>query len=146
MTDLVRREADFLLYQTEDGGTRVASKPNMGLTSWTGPVPRKGDAIIAKNYLAEKELSVDLVMVMVLLHSSGQVNPARTVLGVFGVAAAVSAPDVDHQRLRGSAPRKRSSSVASMAHQRRDLDPPPAPPPPRARCPVAAAASPPPQA
>ncbi len=33
-----------------------ASKPNMGLTSWTGPVPRKGDAVIAKNYLAEKEL------------------------------------------------------------------------------------------
>lgn len=33
-----------------------ATKPNMGLTSWTGQVPRKGDAVVAKNYLNEKEL------------------------------------------------------------------------------------------
>jgi hypothetical protein len=33
-----------------------ATKPNMGLTSWTGEVPRKADAVVAKNYLAEDEL------------------------------------------------------------------------------------------
>ena len=33
-----------------------AAKPNMGLTSWAGPVPRKGDAVIAKNYLDIDEL------------------------------------------------------------------------------------------
>lgn len=33
-----------------------AAKPNMGLTSWTGDVPRKADAIVAKNYLAGDEL------------------------------------------------------------------------------------------
>lgn len=33
-----------------------AVKPNMGLTSWSGDVPRKVDAIIAKNYLATEEL------------------------------------------------------------------------------------------
>jgi hypothetical protein len=33
-----------------------AAKPNMGLTTWTGPVPRKTDAAIAKNYLDADEL------------------------------------------------------------------------------------------
>lgn len=33
-----------------------ASKPNMGLTSWSGDKPRKSDVIIAKNYLAQDEL------------------------------------------------------------------------------------------
>lgn len=33
-----------------------SKKPNMGLTSWRGDVPRKDDALIAKNYLDEKEL------------------------------------------------------------------------------------------
>lgn len=33
-----------------------ASKPNMGLTSFTGKKPRKADARVAKNYLNEKEL------------------------------------------------------------------------------------------
>lgn len=33
-----------------------ANKANMGLTSWTGDKPRKGDVSIAKNYLNEIEL------------------------------------------------------------------------------------------
>ena len=33
-----------------------ATKQNMGLTSWTGEVPRKAEAAIAKNYLAADEL------------------------------------------------------------------------------------------
>jgi hypothetical protein len=33
-----------------------ATKPNMGLTSWTGEAPRKGDAVVAKNYLDDREL------------------------------------------------------------------------------------------
>ncbi len=33
-----------------------ASKPNMGLTTWPGDVPRKADARVAKNYLSEDEL------------------------------------------------------------------------------------------
>ena len=33
-----------------------ASKPNMGLTAWTGAKPKKADANVAKNYLAQKEL------------------------------------------------------------------------------------------
>lgn len=34
-----------------------ASKPNMGLTSWRGEKVRKGDVVIAKNYLKADELS-----------------------------------------------------------------------------------------
>jgi hypothetical protein len=34
-----------------------SSQPNMGLTNWRGTKPRKQDAGIAKNYLAEPELS-----------------------------------------------------------------------------------------
>lgn len=33
-----------------------ATKPNMGLTNWMGEVPRKADALVAKNYLAKNEL------------------------------------------------------------------------------------------
>jgi len=33
-----------------------STKPNMGLTTWTGDKPRKGDVTIAKNYLSEDEL------------------------------------------------------------------------------------------
>jgi len=34
-----------------------SKKPNMGMTTWRGVKPRKEDAIIAKNYLKEQELS-----------------------------------------------------------------------------------------
>lgn len=33
-----------------------STKPNMGLTSWAGAVPRKTDVAIAKNYLAVEEI------------------------------------------------------------------------------------------
>ncbi|MGH8679378.1 MAG: virulence RhuM family protein [Burkholderiales bacterium] len=33
-----------------------ASQPNMGLTTWDGPMPRKSDVSIAKNYLQQEEL------------------------------------------------------------------------------------------
>ncbi len=33
-----------------------ASKPNIGLTSWSGSKPRKSDVSIAKNYLNQDEL------------------------------------------------------------------------------------------
>jgi hypothetical protein len=35
-----------------------ASKPQMGMTAWSGEIPRKTDAEIAKNYLNEKELDI----------------------------------------------------------------------------------------
>jgi hypothetical protein len=35
-----------------------AGKPNMGMTSWAGDVPRKTDAEVAKNYLDEQELDI----------------------------------------------------------------------------------------
>jgi hypothetical protein len=44
-----------------------ASKPNMGMTSWTGPQPRKSDAAVAKNYLNEDELSaLNLIVTLYL--------------------------------------------------------------------------------
>lgn len=33
-----------------------ASKPNMGLTTWKGSIVRKGDVIVAKNYLQDNEI------------------------------------------------------------------------------------------
>ncbi|MCC6415729.1 MAG: virulence RhuM family protein [Opitutaceae bacterium] len=35
-----------------------AGKPNMGLTSWKGPKPRRDDVGVAKNYLAKDELEI----------------------------------------------------------------------------------------
>jgi hypothetical protein len=42
-----------------------AAKPNMGLTTWQGPRPRKPDVAVAKNYLTEKELG-DLNLIVSL--------------------------------------------------------------------------------
>ena len=44
-----------------------AAQPNMGLTSWLGEKPRKADAIVAKNYLAEDELQTLNRIVMAYL-------------------------------------------------------------------------------
>jgi hypothetical protein len=35
-----------------------AARPNMGMTAWLGEKPRKNDAVIAKNYLSEDELTI----------------------------------------------------------------------------------------
>ncbi len=48
---IVGQTAAEIIHSRADAG-----KPNMGLTSWTGGAPRKGDASIAKNYLSEEEL------------------------------------------------------------------------------------------
>jgi hypothetical protein len=39
-------------------GRADATQPNMGLTSWEGPTPRKADVEIAKNYLNAEELNI----------------------------------------------------------------------------------------
>ncbi|WP_274572193.1 virulence RhuM family protein [Neisseria leonii] len=47
-----------------------ADKPNMGLTSWKGSVVRKGDVIIAKNYLHSDELDSLNRLVTIFLESA----------------------------------------------------------------------------
>lgn len=47
-----------------------ANKPNMGLTSWKGSIVRKGDVIIAKNYLNENEIDTLNRLVTVFLESA----------------------------------------------------------------------------
>ena len=44
-----------------------ATLPNMGMTTWAGEQPRKTDAVIAKNYLAESELKTLNRIVMAYL-------------------------------------------------------------------------------
>lgn len=48
---IVGQTAAEIIHSRADAG-----KPNMGLTSWTGGAPRKGDTSIAKNYLNTEEL------------------------------------------------------------------------------------------
>ena len=47
-----------------------AHKPNMGLTSWKGTIVRKGDIIIAKNYLSEDEIDTLNRLVMIFLENA----------------------------------------------------------------------------
>ena len=47
-----------------------ANKPNMGLTSWKGSIVRKGDIIIAKNYLNEEEVDMLNRFVNIFLESA----------------------------------------------------------------------------
>lgn len=46
------------------------TKPNMGLTTWKGSVVRKGDIIIAKNYLNEDEIDTLNRLVTLFLESA----------------------------------------------------------------------------
>lgn len=46
------------------------SKPNMGLTSWKGNIVRKGDIIIAKNYLSHDEIDTLNRLVIIFLESA----------------------------------------------------------------------------
>ena len=47
-----------------------ASKPNMGLTSWQGSIVRKGDVIIAKNYLSADEIDTLNRLVNIFLETA----------------------------------------------------------------------------
>lgn len=47
-----------------------ASQPNMGLTSWKGSIVRKGDIIIAKNYLTRDEIDTLNRLVVIFLESA----------------------------------------------------------------------------
>lgn len=50
-----------------------ATKPNLGLTNWRGPVIRKHDVSIAKNYLSEDELAaLNNLVEQYLLFAQGQ--------------------------------------------------------------------------
>jgi hypothetical protein len=57
-----------------------ASKPNMGLTTWKGGLVRKGDVIIAKNYLNEDEISsLNRVVTMFLDFAEDQAKRRKQV-------------------------------------------------------------------
>jgi hypothetical protein len=57
-----------------------AGKPNMGLTSWKGGMVRKGDVIIAKNYLNEEEISsLNRVVTMFLDYAEDQAKRRKQV-------------------------------------------------------------------
>jgi hypothetical protein len=47
-----------------------ADKPNMALTSWKGPVARKQDIFIAKNYLTEDEIDTLNRLVVIFLETA----------------------------------------------------------------------------
>ena len=47
-----------------------AQKPNMGLTTWKGSIVRKGDIIVAKNYLSEDEIDTLNRLVTIFLENA----------------------------------------------------------------------------
>ena len=47
-----------------------AEKPNMGLTTWKGSIVRKGDIIVAKNYLLEDEIDTLNRLVTIFLENA----------------------------------------------------------------------------
>lgn len=47
-----------------------AEKPNMGLTAWKGSIVRKGDIIVAKNYLLEDEIDTLNRLVTIFLENA----------------------------------------------------------------------------
>lgn len=54
--------------------------PNMGLTTWKGATVRKGDVIVAKNYLQEEEISeLNRIVVMFLDYAEDQARRRKQV-------------------------------------------------------------------
>ena len=47
-----------------------AQKPNMGLTAWKGNIVRKGDIVVAKNYLSEDEIDTLNRLVVIFLENA----------------------------------------------------------------------------
>ena len=47
-----------------------ALKPNMGLTAWKGSIVRKGDIVVAKNYLTEDEIDTLNRLVTIFLEDA----------------------------------------------------------------------------
>lgn len=47
-----------------------AQKPNMGLTAWKGSIVRKGDIVVAKNYLTEDEIDTLNRLVTIFLENA----------------------------------------------------------------------------
>lgn len=55
-----------------------SAKPNMGLTSWTGPRPRKADVGVAKNYLGQEEIeALNLIVSLYLDFAELQAKSRR---------------------------------------------------------------------
>lgn len=47
-----------------------SQKPNMGLTTWKGSIVRKGDIVVAKNYLSENEIDTLNRLVTIFLENA----------------------------------------------------------------------------
>ena len=55
-----------------------ANKPNMGLTTWQGSIVRKGDIVVAKNYLQQDEIeSLDRLVELFLTSAEERVKERR---------------------------------------------------------------------
>jgi hypothetical protein len=55
-----------------------ARRPNMGLTAWKGPVVRRADVVVAKNYLNEREIGeLNRIVVMYLDYAEDQARRRR---------------------------------------------------------------------
>ena len=54
-----------IIYNRADAG-----KPNMGLTAWNGSIVRKGDIVVAKNYLREDEIDTLNRLVTIFLENA----------------------------------------------------------------------------
>ena len=55
-----------------------ANKPNMGLTTWQGSIVRKGDIVVAKNYLQQDEIeSLDRLVELFLTSAEERVKGRR---------------------------------------------------------------------
>lgn len=69
------KTAAELIYERVD-----ASKPNMGLTSWKGIKVRRGDVIVAKNFLNEKEIEqLNRIVSMYLDYAEDQAKRHRQI-------------------------------------------------------------------
>lgn len=108
-----------------------ANKPNMGLTTWKGAIVRKGDVIIAKNYLQSEEIeSLNRLVDIFLTSAEERVKGHRDLTLDYwrkNVDALLTYQEKDILQDKGSITNERAESIVHQIYDtfntnRRRLD------------------------
>lgn len=103
-----------------------ASKPNMGLTTWKGSIVRKGDIMIAKNYLNQEEIdSLNRLVDIFLTSAEERVKTRRDLTLLFwrkNVDSLLEFQDKDILQGRGSISNEEMESIVRLVYDKFDTN------------------------
>ena len=103
-----------------------ASKPNMGLTTWKGSIVRKGDIMVAKNYLNQEEIdSLNRLVDIFLTSAEERVKTRRDLTLLFwrkNVDSLLVFQDKDILQGKGSISNEEMESIVRQVYNKFDTN------------------------